>query len=158
MAVVVRRANRDDARTIAEFALKLVEQHREYDPVRFARLGDLDGMAWFYGGQTEAENAVVLVAEIENRVIGFAYLEYQSRNYADLAMSSVRLHDIYVDASARGSGGGKKLIEAVVEEAAHFGAAKILLSVAEKNTFAREFFQNSGFRTTMLEMMLELPS
>ena len=157
MGVIVRRAARGDARTIAEFAYKLVEQHRSYDPVRFSRLGDVDGMAWFYGGQTEAEDAAVLVAEFDGEVVGFAYLEYQSRNYVDLAESSVRLHDIFVDERGRGSGAGKKLIEAAIEESKRFKAAKILLSVAAKNTFAREFFEHRGFRTTMYEMMLELP-
>jgi GNAT superfamily N-acetyltransferase len=157
MAVIVRRATRDDARTIAEFANKLVEQHRSYDPVRFSRLGDVDGMAWFYGGQTEAEDTAVLVAEIDGDVVGFAYLEYQSRNYVDLAESSARLHDIYVDERGRGSGAGKKLIEAVIEESKRFKAEKILLSVAAKNTFARELFELRGFRTTMYEMMMELP-
>src|SRR5215212_2091713 len=158
MAVTVRRATRDDARTIAEFAFKLVEQHRQYDPVRFAQLGDRDGMAWFYGGQTEADDAVVLVAEIDDKVVGFAYLEYQSRNYMELSAASVRLQDIFVEESARGTGAGRKLIEAAIEESKRFEAAKVLLSVAAKNTFAQEFFKHQGFRTTMLEMMLELPS
>jgi GNAT superfamily N-acetyltransferase len=158
MAVTVRRATRDDARTIAEFAFKLVEQHRQYDPVRFAKLGDLEGMAWFYGGQTEAEDAVVLVVEIDDRVVGFAYLEYQSRNYMELSAASVRLQDIFVEEAARGTGAGRELIEAAVEESKGFEAAKVLLSVAAKNTFAQEFFKHQGFRTTMLEMMLELPS
>jgi GNAT superfamily N-acetyltransferase len=158
MAITVRRATRDDARTIAEFAFKLVEQHRQYDPVRFAKLGDLEGMAWFYGGQTEAEDAVVLVVEIDDRVVGFAYLEYQSRNYMELSAASVRLQDIFVEEAARGTGAGRELIEAAVEESKGFEAAKVLLSVAAKNTFAQEFFKHQGFRTTMLEMMLELPS
>jgi GNAT superfamily N-acetyltransferase len=158
MAVTVRRATRDDARTIAGFAFKLVEQHRQYDPVRFAKLGDLEGMAWFYGGQTEAEDAVVLVVEIDDRVVGFAYLEYQSRNYMELSAASVRLQDIFVEEAARGTGAGRKLIEAAIEESNGFEAAKVLLSVAAKNTFAQEFFKHQGFRTTMLEMMLELPS
>ena len=158
MAITVRRATRDDARTIAEFAFKLVEQHRQYDPVRFAKLGDLEGMAWFYGGQTEAEDAVVLVVEIDDRVVGFAYLEYQSRNYMELSAASVRLQDIFVEEDARGTGAGRKLIEAAIEESKGFDAAKVLLSVAAKNTFAQEFFKHQGFRTTMLEMMLELRS
>jgi ribosomal protein S18 acetylase RimI-like enzyme len=157
MAVTVRRATREDARTIAEFALKLVEQHRQYDPVRFARLGDLEGMTWYYGEQTEAEDAIVLLAEDSRSTIGFAYLEYQPRNYVDLALSSVRLHDIYVEESVRSSGAGRKLIEAAIEESKKFEAAKVLLSVAAKNELAQDFFQHLGFRTTMLEMMLELP-
>jgi GNAT superfamily N-acetyltransferase len=156
MSVQVRRARKSDARTIAGFSLKLVEQHVGYDPVRFARMATLEGMEWFYGGQADAKDARVLVAEIDNHVVGFAYVAFEERNYADLSVSSARLHDIYVDEDARGSGAGSKLIEAAVEEAKGFGATKLLLSVAAKNTLARDFFEKEGFQTTMHEMMLVL--
>ena len=154
MAVNVRRATKGDAAIIAEFALKLVEQHLEYDPVRFARIATREGMEWFYGGQTEAKDAAVLVAEIEDRIVGFAYLGYEERNYAELSVSTARLHDIYVDEEARHTGAGSKLIEAAVEFAKEFGASKLLLSVAAKNIAAQGFFGRAGFQTTMHEMML----
>jgi GNAT superfamily N-acetyltransferase len=154
MTVVVRRATRDDADIIADYAMKLVEQHQAYDPVRFARLADADGMKWFYGGQTDARNAVVLVAELDGRVVGFAYVTYEDKNYAELAVSAAHLHDIYVGSDARRSGAGQKLIEAAVEAAKGFGATKLMLSVAAKNPTAKKFFEHAGFETTMHEMML----
>ena len=156
MDVQVRRAEKSDAPAVAELALRLVEQHVGYDPVRFARIATLDGMTWFYGSQTEAETARVLVAEIDKRVVGFVYLEFENTNYAELSVFSTRLHDIYVDEGARLHGAGRKLMEATVAEAREFGAAKILLSVAVKNTLARTFFQKAGFKETMVEMMLPL--
>ena len=155
-SVVVRRATKDDATIIAEFAMKLVEQHVSYDPVRFARIATLDGMTWFYGDQTNAKDAVVLVAELDAKLVGFAYLGYEERNYADLAISTVRLHDIYVDETARHSGAGRELIKGSIEVAREFGSEKLLLSVAAKNTAARKFFEEAGFETTMHEMMLVL--
>ena len=152
--MLVRRATRKDAAIVAEFAMKLVEQHVGYDPVRFARIATLDGMAWFYGEQTEAKYAVVLVAEIDGRVVGFAYISYEERNYADLATAVARLHDVYVDETARHSGAGRELIKGSVEVAKEFGATKLLLSVAAKNAAAKEFFEQAGFVTTMHEMML----
>jgi hypothetical protein len=83
--MLVRRATKDDAERVAEFAMKLVEQHHEYDPDRFARMASAEGMKWFYGGQTDATNAAVLVAEIDSKVVGFAYVSYEERNYAELA-------------------------------------------------------------------------
>ena len=154
----VRRAEKSDAPAIAEMAMKLVEQHVDYDPVRFAHIATLEGMEWFYGGQTDADDARVLVAEIENKVVGFAYLTFEETNYADLSKATAKLHDIYVDEKARHTGAGAKLIEIAVSEAKNFGATKILLSVAAKNLSAQEFFKKQYFRTTMHEMMLELPS
>lgn len=156
MNVRVRRAAKADAAAVARLAIKLVEQHVEYDPVRFAQIATVEGMEWFYGGQTDAEDSRVLVAEIENKAVGFAYLSFEEENYADLSVSTLKLHDIYVDAEARGTGAGSKLIELAVAEAHELGATKILLSVAAKNALAQQFFEKQGFRTTMHEMMLEL--
>lgn len=154
MSMTVRRARRGDEDRIAEFAMKLVEQHVGYDELRFARIATLEGMAWFYGGQTEVENAAVFVAEVEEKVVGFAYVAYEEKNYAELAVASAWLHDIYVEEDFRDSGAGKGLIDAAAAVAREWGASKLMLSVAAKNSAAQRFFEREGFETTMHEMML----
>ena len=136
--------------------MRLIEQHVGYDPVRFSRIGSREGMAEFYARQTEVEDSLVLVAELEGKIVGFAYMQFEPIIYAELATNVAWLHDIFVDTEARGTGAGKKMIEAVASEAKRFGANKVLLSVAAKNAEAKEFFARSGFRTTMHEMMLVL--
>ncbi|HKP68305.1 MAG TPA: GNAT family N-acetyltransferase [Pyrinomonadaceae bacterium] len=154
MKIEIRQATQEDAPDIARFAMKLVEQHVGYDPTRFARIATVEGMEWFYGGQTETDDAAVLVAEVDGKVVGFAYLGYEEKNYADLAVTTARLHDIYVEENARHTGAGRELIKASVGIAREFGATKLLLSVAAKNTAAKGFFEQAGFVTTMHEMML----
>jgi GNAT superfamily N-acetyltransferase len=156
MPVTVRRARREDARTVAELAIRLVVQHQNYDSRRFSRLVTLEQAEWFYGSRTKAENAAVLVAESGGEIVGFAYLEFEAKDYANLLEEAAWLHDIYIDETKRGTGAGKLLIEKSIEVARELGADKLMLSVAAKNEFAREFFERSGFTTTMLEMMLDL--
>jgi GNAT superfamily N-acetyltransferase len=136
--------------------MKLVEQHHEYDPDRFAMLASVDGMKWFYGGQTDAKNAAVLVAEIDGKVVGFAYVTYVETDYLDLAVFAAQLQDIYVEEGGRRSGAGKALVDAVVKVAKEFGASKLILSVASKNVIGHDFFEKCGFRPTMTEMTLSL--
>jgi GNAT superfamily N-acetyltransferase len=157
MAIKVRRAVPEDARTIAEFAILLSEQHRDYDNERFVALGDIEGAKWFYGGQTKADDAVILIAEDDDRAVGFAYIKYEALNYADLLESVAWLHDIYLDDSARGFGTGKILMDAVTAAGKGLGANKIVLHVAAQNALGKEFFERAGFRTSMYEMMLKLP-
>lgn|SRR5687767_8324046 len=156
MAIVVRRATKADAGKVAEFSVALAERHIDYDAVRFSRLITREGAAAFYASRTEKENAAVLVAEIDGRVVGFAYMEYEPVLYAELATKVAWLHDIYVEPDSRNSGAGRVLLEAVRNEAKQYGASKVLLSVSLKNADAQQFFERNGFRTTMLEMMLEI--
>src|SRR5688572_14849838 len=156
MPVAIRRATKDDASDVAEYAMKLVEQHIDYDPKRFSPIATLEGMTWFYGTQTEAENAAVFVAENEGRIAGFAYVGYEEISYEDLATNSAWVHDIYIDPAARHSGAGQALMDAAVGFAKERGATKLLLWTAESNVEARRFFEQSGFAATMREMMLEL--
>lgn len=156
MAVSVRRATKKDARTIAEYAIKLFAQHRAYDTRRFAEIASVEGAENFYGSQTEAKDAAVLVAEIENEIVGFAYLQYEAMDYANLLENAVWLHDLYVDSAARGQNAGKLLIEKSAEVAKELGADKLMLSVAAKNEHAKNFFERIGFKNTMVEMMIDL--
>lgn len=156
MPLSIRRATNHDARRVAELAVKLARQHENYDARRFARLYDERDAERYYGSRHETADEVVLIAEIDNQIVGFAYLQYEAKDYPNLLETAAWLHDIYIEESARKSGAGKLLIEKSVEAAREFGADKLMLSVAAKNSLAREFFVGQGFRETMIEMMLDL--
>jgi GNAT superfamily N-acetyltransferase len=156
MSVTVRRATRKDARRVAEMAIKLAEQHRNYDSRRFSELAPLDQAEEYYGSQTEAADAAILVAELENEIVGFTFIQYEAKDYANLLENAVWLHDIYIEETARGQNAGNLLMENSIKAAKELGADKLMLSVAAKNEFAKSFFESKGFRITMVEMMLEI--
>ena len=83
-------------------------------------------------------------------------MEYEPVLYAELATDAALLHDIYVEPDARHLNTGSSLIKAVEAEAKRLGADKVLLSVALRNMGGQKLFEQYGFRTTMLEMMLEI--
>ena len=64
MAVNIRRATKEDARAVAEFAIRLFAQHHAYDTRRFANIASVEGAENFYGSQTEAADAAVLGREL----------------------------------------------------------------------------------------------
>lgn len=156
MNVTVRRGKTGDEKTVAEFLVKLVAQHVEYDPLRFADFVTAEGAAAFYATRFDADESRVLVAEIEGEIVGFAYLEFEERNYEALVEGGVWLHDIFVEKAFRSSGVGKALMDAAIAVAAEMGGNKLLLTAAAKNEVARNFFESFGFRATMIEMTLNL--
>ena len=153
---MVRKARPGDEQRVAEFALRLFEQHVEYDPERFSTFANIDGAARFYGSRFDTPDSAVFVAEIDDEVVGFAYIERDPLNYAELLRDGAWLHDIYVDESARAEGIGTALIKAAAEAAKRMGAEKLLLTVAAKNAVAQQIFERAGFRWTMVEMTLNL--
>lgn len=156
MTATVRRATEADAARVADLAVSLFELHVVLDSKRFTQIATKDGAAQFYGSQAIAENSAVFVAEVDERIVGFAYLDYEPVDYAELATNVARLHDIYVEPEFRNSGIGSLLIEAVRKDARRLGANKVLLTVAANNVDGQKLFKRTGFRTTMFEMMLEL--
>ncbi|MGD9587281.1 MAG: N-acetyltransferase family protein [Pyrinomonadaceae bacterium] len=156
MEVGIRRARAGDEERVAELLLKLVKQHVDYNPKRFADFVTKEGAAAFYAGRFRAEDARVLVAELGSDIVGFAYLEFEERNYEELVAKGVWLHDIFVEPTSRSDGVGKALMEAAIAAAAEMGGDKLLLATAAKNLAGRDFFEHFGFRPTMIEMTLDL--
>lgn len=152
----IRRARAGDEEKVAELLLKLVEQHVVYDPNRFANFVTRDGAAAFYAGRFQTDDARVLVAECGDVIIGFAYLEFEERNYEELVENGVWLHDIYVVPSSRSAGVGKALMNASIRAAAELGGDKLMLATAAKNLAGQDFFERFGFRPTMIEMTLDI--
>jgi GNAT superfamily N-acetyltransferase len=155
-AVTIRRAEARDARAVAEYALKLFAQHTEYDQRRFAEIASIEGAEKFYASRMKAKDARVFVAEAGGEIVGFAYVEYEALDYSALLERAAWLHDIYINAAARGSNAGTLLIEAAKQAAKEMGADKLMLTVAAQNKVAKAFFERKGFRTTMVEMMFDL--
>ena len=156
MSVTVRRALLGDARRVAEMAIRLAEQHRKYDSRRFSELAPLEQAEQYYGSQTDTTDAAILVAELENEIVGFTFIQYEAKDYANLLENAAWLHDIYIEEIARGQNAGNLLMESSIKAAKELGADKLMLSVAAKNEFAKDFFERNGFKATMVEMMLDL--
>lgn len=68
----------------------------------------------------------------------------------------VYIQDFYVSADARGSGLGKRLMEAVIDRSRGWGASYCKLAVYGENENALGFYRHLGFRVSSNEMVLIL--
>jgi ribosomal protein S18 acetylase RimI-like enzyme len=161
--ITLRRARRDDLPAIARLAAALVRQHHDFDPLRFMRIEPIEeGYEWFLGTQIDRDDVVLLVAVIpkegEETIAGYVLGGLGERNWMDLLDACGKIHDLYVDGSARGLGVGARLLEEAIASLEALGAPRVVLSTAWHNEGARRFFERAGFRPTMIEMTREAGS
>src|SRR6476646_3572386 len=60
----------------------------------------------------------------------------------------INIHDIAVSPEARGHGVGRKLLDAVKEEAKNLGCGKVTLEVRSDNHRAMGLYQSVGFKSS----------
>ena len=157
-SVTVRTATPADAAALGRLGALLVVEHHDFDAKRF--IAPLPNLAERYGqfltSQMNRSDKVVLVAERDGIVVGYAYAGAEGNDYMVLRGPAGEIYDLVVDAAHRRQGIGRNLLEAMVEALTRLGAPRAVLFTAARNDGARALFAQSGFRPTMIEMTREL--
>jgi len=155
--VSIRRASRDDVPVLGRLGKLMVQTHYDFDSKRFLPPSPRteEGYGSFLGSQLDQKDVVVLVAEVDGAVVGFAYGTNEGYDWMSLRGPAGALHDIVVDPAHRGKGIGAQLLDAIVNVFEEKGAPRVLLSTAFKNETAQRLFERAGFRPTMIEMTRE---
>jgi ribosomal protein S18 acetylase RimI-like enzyme len=154
---LVRPAASSDAAALGRLGALLVEVHHAFDPKRFIPVTPATegGYAAFLAAEIERPDALVLVAEVEGAVIGYAYAALEGSDFMALRGPAGILYDLLVDPANREQGTGRRLLAAALEALTARGAPRILISAAEGNEAAQRLFAAAGFRRTMIEMTRE---
>ena len=157
-SVSVRPALDADAAALGRLGALLVEQHYEFDPQRF--IAPLPNLAERYGSfllsQIERPDMIVLVAERDGAVVGYAYAGMEGNDYMALRGPAGVLYDLVVDPDHRREGVGTRLMDAALADLRRLGAPRVVLFTAERNHVAQAMFAGAQFRRTMIEMTREL--
>jgi len=152
-----RPAAKRDLPDIAKLAGELVRQHYGFDAKRFLLIENPEsGYAWWFEKELKNGRALIWCAELDGKIVAYAYARLEDRDWNALLDEHAALHDIFVDPSARRQGIGKQLLSAVLAELGRRGAARVVLHTATQNVTAHKLFASLGFRQTMLEMTREL--
>lgn len=156
--VNVRPARPADLDAIGDLGALLVAEHHDFDPQRF--IAPVPDLARRYGQflltQQERPEMIVLVAERDGAVVGYAYAGMEGNDYMALRGPAGALYDLVVDPAHRRQGIGTALLDAALADLATLGAPRVVLFTADKNHIAQAMFDRAGFRRTMIEMTREL--
>jgi ribosomal protein S18 acetylase RimI-like enzyme len=136
MSVVVRRADLTDVDAIAP----LFDAYRRF----YAQPGDLERARAWIAERLQRDEAVVLLATLDDRPCGFTqlYPMFSSVRTARLRI----LNDLYVDEDARRRGIARALLDAAVAFARAEGAAGLMLETGRDNAAARALYRAAGWQ------------
>lgn len=158
LPLVVRLATAADEEVLGRLGALLVVEHHDFDPKRF--LAPTPDMPKAYGrfltSQIGQSGKLVLVAERDGAVVGYAFGGMEGFDYMALRGPAAVLYDLVVEPAHRRQGVGSALLNAAFEDFTKRGAPRVLLFTAYKNQGAQSLFERVGFRRTMIEMTREL--
>ncbi len=155
---LIRPAEFRDLPALGRLGAALMRTHYAFDPHRFLSPdeGAEAGYASFLGTQLAADDTVVMVAEIDGEVAGYVYAGVEPLSWKELRDEAGFVHDLLVADAARGSGVGQQLLDAAIAWLKQRGMPRVVLWTAARNEGAHRLFERRGFRSTMVEMTLEL--
>ncbi len=155
--VRIRRAKRSELGAVARMAAALIREHHARDSQRFMLVEPVEeGYRNWLDREIGRRGAVILVAEQDIEIVGYAYGTMEGRNWSELLDACGKLNDVYVKRSLRRHGIARRLIEAMLLELRGLGAPRVVLSSVDGNRAAQQLFASFGFRRTMIEMTCEL--
>ncbi|MCY1015541.1 GNAT family N-acetyltransferase [Pyxidicoccus sp. MSG2] len=156
MPVTLRPAKPSDEPALGRMGAALARLHHDFDPQRFMLPDDVEsGYRWWLGKEARNKKAVVIVAELDGEVVGYAYGREEAVDWNALLDRSGGFHDIWVDEKARRAGAGVLLAEELMKRLTALGVPRVVLHVAAKNEAAQRMFAKLGWRPTMVEMTRE---
>lgn len=156
-AITIRHATAADKAALGRLGAELLRVHHGFDADRFMAPGPTteEGYGRFLAAAHADDDTVVFVAERAGEIVGYAFGSIEPRSWKELRDRAGFVHDVLVVESARGSGTGARLVEAVAEWLLARGVPRVMLWTAEKNGHAQRLFERLGFRRTMIEMTRE---
>jgi GNAT superfamily N-acetyltransferase len=95
-----------------------------------------------------------MLAERNGDVVGFAHILFHASTWSH--SQSCYLEDLFVAKSARGSGAGEALIDAVANAARAHGAGRLYWHTQEFNSAARSLYDSVAERTSFIVYRKEL--
>ncbi|GEN08918.1 Protein N-acetyltransferase, RimJ/RimL family [Myxococcus fulvus] len=156
MAVTLRPAQPSDEPALGRMGAALAQLHHDFDKQRFMLPDDVEaGYRWWLGREARKADAVVIVAEMDGEVVGYAYGRVEPVDWNALLDRSGGFHDLWVDAKARKAGVGAQLAEELMRRLTALGVPRVVLHTAAKNEAAQRMFARLGWRPTMVEMTRE---
>jgi GNAT superfamily N-acetyltransferase len=150
--VEIRKAIETEIGILLSFEKGIIDAERPFDNTL------KEGEIHYYDiiGLIRAKGAEVLVAVIDNEIVGSGYAKTLPAEPYQKYTQFAYLGFIYVRPAFRGQGISQKILHGLIEWAKSQKLTEVRLEVYDENTVAKNSYLKAGFKPNLLEMRLEI--
>jgi ribosomal protein S18 acetylase RimI-like enzyme len=153
----IRPATASDVPGVLPMVAKICALHEQWDPAKYGFLpSPQEKYRRWLSARASDPKSVFLVAEREDRLVAFliGMIEEEIPIYRLREFGFI--HDLWVEEEYRHEGIARQMVMLAVERFKAAGVSQIRLDTAAANEPARKLFASCGFRTSIIEMLLEV--
>jgi ribosomal protein S18 acetylase RimI-like enzyme len=149
--MIIRKANENDAKDLNWLLTLLIRDEKKYDD----NINENFVVTNMYENYIEDQNRCILVAEENNKIIGYLYGYYENN---DLTINNriCFLDALYVNENYRNKGIANQLINLFKKWCIDNNAKTIEVNVCSKNINAKNLYSNQNFITTKETMEFKI--
>ncbi len=150
--MTIRPAKKEDLPILLDFEQKLIEAERPMDvTLKTEKINYYD-----IGAYIDTKNTEVVVAEIDNTIVGSGYGQIRNREDYFKQKQIGYIGFIYVKEEHRGKGISQKVIQYLYDWFKTKNLDEVRLTVYEKNPRAIKAYEKVGFEKHLIEMRINL--
>lgn len=150
--IIVRSAIFEDLTTLLTFEQGIIAAERPFDDTLKP-----DPISYYdIGAMIKADHCEVVVAELNNEVVGSAYARIQHSKHYLKSDQQVYLGFMFVPPEHRGKGINQLIIDALSEWARSRNVTELRLDVYPDNLPAVRAYEKAGFSKYLLNMRLDI--
>lgn len=155
--MVIRKGEFKDIFEVVELFKELHEYHVQNEPKVFKSISK-EFMGQYYLNTIQSDAGYFLVAEIDNKVVGFAEIMIVKTENHPLKHDNtlLRIEKLVIDNNYRRRKIASKLFEYIQNEAKKIKADYLDLGVHEFNKDAIKFYEAVGFKVNTMKMIKSL--
>jgi len=152
MNIEIRKATETDIEELLSFEKGIIEAERPFDNTL------KEGQIYYYDLKTliQAKNAIVLVAVVNNEVVGSGYAKTLLAKPFQKHTEYAYFGFMYVKPEFRKQGVNQKIINKLIEWAKSQNLTEVRLEVYNENIIAKNAYLKAGFKANLLEMRMEV--
>lgn len=155
-AATLRHARADDVDALVELWLELTDFHVALDSYYTRKPDATELMRDHFAKKIEVENAVVIIAEIDGKVVGYLMAEPSTRPPVFQGNSALTISDTCVKSDHRRLGIGKAMVDELISIARNQNIDRVEVGYSARNDVSIAFWEKIGFKPFSVKASMEL--